>query len=256
MMEIERIAAKYEATMRMRFGEDCAYGLTGLTTHALATSKALLEERGYRSMNESEFATLPDNEFMRRLGPIENVVPGAHDITADTSLLKEILRLLEASDMRRPHTTADICCGGHTIADFMIAENLIDPVVIGLDPIGYHSTENVPGFNLVYGTPFRLPVRSGSIDLVLLKDVLHFCHGWRRVLSEIVRICKENGMIFISWSRDVGRVTIDPCRVSSALCHGDVDIVRCVYSDPLTGAYRHVISAIKRRPRGGIIIPV
>ena len=68
-----------------------------------------------------------------------------------------------------------------------------------LVPKGYVGLDTDPGENvdIVMSTPFDIPLSSGSVDVVLCGQVLEHCLNPFRLVKEISRVLKINGMLFL-----------------------------------------------------------
>jgi len=95
----------------------------------------------------------------------------------------------------------DIGCGGGLLTEAMAADHGYD--IIGVD-LSDNSLEharthakkmNVANVQYVKGSAYKLPIETGTIDGVIISDVLEHLHDLRLAMSEIKRILKPNGIL-------------------------------------------------------------
>jgi ubiquinone/menaquinone biosynthesis C-methylase UbiE len=98
------------------------------------------------------------------------------------------------------HSVLEVGCGeGGNIVNVFGAEQS-QPRVIGLDlfeqKVRFAKRAGVPAL-LVCADALRLPFADAAFDLVLCRDVLHHVANRDRVLSELRRVCRTGGTVWI-----------------------------------------------------------
>ncbi|XVV02605.1 class I SAM-dependent methyltransferase [Actinosynnema sp. CA-248983] len=72
---------------------------------------------------------------------------------------------------------------------------------VGLDPdVGELSARGAPGQDMVRASGTNLPVRTGAVDVCYSSNVLEHVSEPRVMLSEMVRVTKPGGTVFLSFT--------------------------------------------------------
>lgn len=96
-------------------------------------------------------------------------------------------------------TVIDLGCGGGLLAAPLSAGGA---AVVGMDlslaSLRAAKAESKLASGYIQGDMLRLPIASGSADVVLLADVLDHIPNYQQVLAEARRVVKRDGKIFVS----------------------------------------------------------
>ena len=113
-----------------------------------------------------------------------------------------LARLIDAGGTDKALNVADIGCGagaqsfiwanhGHQVFGLDVSEQLI-----GLARARTKDLRTLPAF--MVGSATTLPWTDGSMDLVLLPELLEHVPDWKSVVDEAIRVLKPGGMLYLS----------------------------------------------------------
>lgn len=115
-----------------------------------------------------------------------------------TSMMQEICQQI-SSDLERKVILIDIGCGGGGF--YRNLENIVD-TYIGLDPSKEMLSRVKPSQaqSFIQAVGENLPIKSKSVDLLVIKSVLDQCYSPDQLIAEAYRVLRDDGYILISLS--------------------------------------------------------
>jgi SAM-dependent methyltransferase len=120
---------------------------------------------------------------------------GAQNALVERRLRPQLARLAERAAPRSPRIL-DLGCGpGNTIRRFS-AMGQVFGFDYSLDALAFARTKGIK--NVLCGDSAALPITSGAFDCVIALDVLEHVEDDARLLREIVRVLRPDGLFFFT----------------------------------------------------------
>ena len=205
-----------------------------------------------------QLATISDEEYIELFEPIAEHYGFAIIISDHVVIMRELLKHLG-----NPSTILDVGCGPCSYLIFLQCEEALKTQATGLDPspgilaqAKRISAQEGVKVNLTQGWAKALPFCDSTFEQIISIDTIHWTEVWQKALSEMARVTKSRGEIFISYTLFSPRRRIPVPKAVEILSNNGIDIQGVTkFVAEKSASPRVFIVGIKQEKPLSIIVP-
>jgi len=154
-------------------------------------------------MNESAEGRVTRSRFLERQHRFFTGADQAHFFwqTQNPYVARTERQLLEGFPLESGHAILELGCGeGGNLVNLLAGRATAPRLVVGVDlyerKLAFARDQGVPA-RFVCADALALPFRAGAFEAVLCRDLLHHLEDRERALTELRRVCKPAGTVWV-----------------------------------------------------------